>query len=107
MGDWQQNLSTFINIKPEDKSLESELKTHSLPISVFPVKADSTLGEYLYKFGVTYTGDAVASANAAAGQFNLLPVAFEDTSLGYRDNISGVYMNATGGYIDFSFIVKK
>ena len=107
VGDWQQKLGTFINIKAEDKSLESELVNHSLPLSVFPVKADSTLGEYLYKFGVTYTGDAVASANAAAGQFNLLPVAFEDTSLGYRDNISGVNISATGGYIDFSFVIKK
>ena len=107
VGDWQQNLSTFINIKPEDKSLESELKTHSLPISVFPVKADSTLGEYLYKFGVTYTGDDVAAANKAAGVYNLLPVAFEDTAIGYHSNLSGVYMNATGGYVDFSFIVKK
>lgn len=107
VGDWQQNLSTFINIKSEDKSLEGELKTHSLPLSVFPVKADSTLGEYLYKFGVDYKGDAVAAAKKAEGHYNLLPVAFEDTTVGYRDNLSGVNISATGGYVDFSFVVKK
>ena len=106
VGDWQKNLSTFINIKPTDKSLESELKEHSLSLAVFPVKADSTVGEYLYKFGVTSSGNAVDDI-AATGNYNLLPIAYEDTTVGYLNNIDGVYINATGGYIDFSYIIKN
>lgn len=96
VGDWQKNLSAFINIKSTDKSLEDELKTHSLPLSVFPVKADSTLEEYIYKLGENYYSG-----------YNLVPIAYEDTTVGYNGNISGVSINATGGYIDFSYIVKK
>ncbi|MBO4693734.1 MAG: hypothetical protein J5659_05030 [Clostridia bacterium] len=96
VGDWQKNLSTFINIKSTDKTLTGELKEHSLPLSVFPVKADSTLEEYTYKFGEDYYNG-----------YSLVPIAFEETTVGYSDDIRGVYMNATGGYLDFSYIVKK
>lgn len=107
VGNWQEKLSAFINIKPTDKLLESELKEHSASLSVFPVKADSTLGEYISKFGIEYSGDIVAAYAKMLGEYNLLPFAFEDTTVGYLENISGVYMNAVGGYIDFSCIVKK
>jgi len=106
VGDWQKDLSTFINIKPTDKSLESELQTHALSLCVFPVKADSTLAEYLCKFGVSYSGDP-ADYVKPAGEYNLLPIAFEDTAFGYLKNISGVYINPFGGYIDFSYVTKK
>ena len=96
VGDWQKNLSTFINIKSTDKSLEAELQSRSLSLAVFPVKADSTVEEYTYNLGNDYYGG-----------YSLVPIAFEDTTLGYLKNISGVYMNATGGYIDFSFVLKK
>ena len=96
VGNWQKNLSAFINIKSTEKSLEGELSTHSLPLSVFPVKADSTLEEYTYKLGENYyTG------------YNLVPIAYEDTTVGYNKNISGVSINAAGGYIDFSYVIKK
>lgn len=107
VGEWQKNLSAFINIKATDKTLESELKTHSLPVCVFPVKANSTVGEYLYKFGINYAGDPGESQNRALGRCNLVPVAFESTSFGYNKNVSGVYMSETGGYIDFSYVLKK
>ena len=107
VGNWQKSLSAFINIKPTDKSLADELKTHTLSVCALPVKADSTVGEYLYKFGVAYSGNAQAAYAKARGVYNLLPIAFEDTTVGYLKNISGVYMNATGGYIDFSYVVKK
>lgn len=109
VGDWQKNLSTFINIKPTDKSLESEIKEHSLSLSVFPVKADSTVYSYLYKFFDEFSPeypDNVARY-VGGGEYNLLPIAFEDTTVGYLENIDGVYMNAFGGYIDFSYITKK
>ena len=107
VGNWQEKLSAFINIKSTDKLLESELKEHSASLSVFPVKADSTLGEYISKFGVQYSGDIVSAYGKMLGEYNLLPFAFEDTTVGYLDNISGVYMNASGGYIDFSCVIKK
>ena len=108
VGDWQDKLGTFINIKPTDKSLESELKDHSQAMCAFPVKADSYLDMYLSKFGVgSYGGSIVSADTAIAKSNNLLPIAFENTTFGYRDNISGIRMDAFGGYIDFSFIIKK
>ena len=106
VGDWQKHLSAFINIKPTDKSLEGELKDHTLSLSVFPVKANSTIGEYLYKFGIKNSNPAKAQTEAL-DKYNLLPVAFENTVFGYNKNVSEVYINATGGYVDFSYIVKK
>ena len=106
VGDWQKDLSTFINIKSTDKSLESELKSHALSLCVFPVKAESTLAEYLCKFGVSYSGNP-ADYVKPAGEYNLLPIAFEDTAFGYLKNISGVYINPFGGYMDFSYVTKK
>ena len=96
VGDWQKNLSTFINIKPTDKSLEGQLLEQTLPISVFPVKAESTTEEYIYKFNDKYYKG-----------YRFMPIAFEETTLGYRDNLNGVYMNYSGGYIDFSYVTKK
>ncbi len=93
VGDWQKNLSTFINIKSTDKPLESELKEQTLSISVFSVKADCNINEYLNKF--------------SDKDYKLVPIAFEDTTVGYSNNLSGVHMNAIGGYIDFSSVIKK
>lgn len=107
VGNWQKYLSAFINIKATDKSLENELKEHSRSLAIFPVKADSTLAEYLYKFGLNTGGDIDAAEKYISEKYNLLPVAFEDTTVGYLSNISGVYINAFGGYIDFSYVIKK
>ena len=96
VGDWQKNLSTFINIKPTDKSLEGELKEHTMPLAVFPVKADSTIEEYLNKFKDGYYNG-----------YELVPIAYENTTVAYLENLSGVSMNAIGGYIDFSGVIKK
>ena len=107
VGEWQKQLSAFINIKPTDKSLEGELKDRELPLSVFPVRVESTLNEYLSKFGVSYKGAVYSTDEAIAGNYRLIPFAFEDISVGYNKNISEVYMCAKGGYIDFSYIVKE
>ncbi|MBR4910097.1 MAG: hypothetical protein IKZ47_02090 [Clostridia bacterium] len=107
VGDWQNSLGTFINIKPADKSLESEITDHSLSVCIFPITADSTLKEYLMRIGAGSGGDIASAFGRAVSAYNLLPIAFEDTTVGYLDNISGVYMSAAGGYIDFSFVVKK
>ena len=36
-----------------------------------------------------------------------MPIAYENTTVAYLGNLSGVNMNATGGYIDFSGIIKN
>lgn len=107
VGEWQKNLSTFINIKATDKPLQSELVSHSLSLCAFPVKADSTAGEYIRNF--LPDGDYVmpATLNTLSGSNSLLPIAFENTNIGYLDNLSGVYMSKNNGYIDFSYIVKE
>ncbi|MBO7519381.1 MAG: hypothetical protein J6T73_01265 [Clostridia bacterium] len=107
VGNWQKCLSAFINIKATDKSLDEQIKSHSLSLAVLPVRADSTVGEYLYKFGASYKGDIYSSDKFLVGKNNLLPVAYENTYFGYNKNISGVYMSNTGGYIDFSYVIKE
>ena len=107
VGNWQKTLSAFINIKATDKPLESQLKSRSLSLTVLPVKADSTVNEYLYKFGSSYKGSVYLSDKSLAEKNSLMPLAFESTYIGYNANISEVYMSAAGGYIDFSYIVKK
>ena len=107
VGNWQKCLSAFINIKATDKSLDGELKRHSLSLALLPVKADSTVNEYLSKFGTSYKGSVYSTDKSLASKNRLLPVAFESTSFGYNKNISEVYMSAIGGYVDFSYIIKK
>ena len=107
VGDWQNKLVTFVNIKATDKSLEGELKSHTQSLCAFPVKADSSLADYLSKFGITYEGDPAGVNSRIAARNNLIPIAFENTTFGYLKNISEVYISAVGGYIDFSYVVKK
>ena len=107
VGNWQKNLSTFINIKSTDKTLEDELKSHTLSLSAFPVTADSTLQEYLNKFGVSYSGDIKKAQQDICSGYNLLPVAFESTAVGCLENIDGIVLSASGGYFDFSVITKR
>lgn len=107
VGDWQKSLSAFINIKATDKSLDGELTAHTKSLCAFPVKADSYIGRYLNKFGVSYSGSVLETDKKIASGYNLLPVAFESTIIAYRNSISNVYTNYSGGYVDFSYVVKK
>lgn len=111
VGHWQQSLSAFINITPykENADLIPQLTTKSLPFSVFYVKASSGyVSEYLEKFGIEYNGQSLADIQTELLKSrNILPIAFENTNIIYNKSLHNVYSTSLGGYIDFSFIVKK
>ena len=111
VGHWQQSLSAFINISPykENTDLIPQLESKSLPFSVFYVKAASGyISEYLEKFGVEYSGQNLADVQAQLLESkNIIPLAFENTNIIYNNSLQNVYSSYLGGYIDFSFIVKK
>ena len=108
LGHWQQNLCAFVNIKPANslQSLQSELSTHSLQFSAFPVTAQSaSVSEYLHSIG--YSGDAASAQNSMLSSKNAVPLCFESTVIAYNKSLSGVNMDIGNGYIDFAYIYKE
>lgn len=111
VGHWQQTLSAFINITPykENTDLLPQLTNASLPMSVFYIKASSGyMDEYLEYFGTQYSGENLADIQTQIlKDHNIVPLAFENTNLVYSSALNNVHTTTLGGYIDFSFIVKK
>ena len=111
VGHWQQSLSAFINISPykENTDLIPQLERKSLPFSVFYVKASSGyISEYLEQFGIEYNGQNLRDIQTEILKSkNILPIAFENTNIIYNNTLQNVHSTKLGGYIDFSFIIKK
>ncbi len=108
VGHWQQNLSAFINIVPSDNgNLQSELNSKSLQFAVFPIKAyNSDVSEYLLGFGIN-SDDAASSQKKLLADNTLIPIAFENTNIGFSKELQSLVSTDGNGYIDFSFIIKK
>ena len=110
VGHWQQSLSAFVNISPyaENEHLTPQLTTHTLPMSVFCINLSSGyVDEYLENFGIDYDGTNLATLQAEILKSNhIIPLAFENTNIVYSKNLTNIYSNSLGGYIDFSFIQK-
>ena len=110
VGHWQNKLGAFINIETASSAekLTPQLKNRDLPISVFPIRADSkSLSEFAEKFGISAKGktpDAV-QAELLRGT-HIIPLLFQNTTVAYSSALSDVYTVPGDGYIDFSFIVK-
>ena len=111
VGHWQQSLSAFINISPykENNDLLPQLTNHTLPMSVFYVKASSGyIDEYLEYFGTQYNGQNLKDIQTNILESrNIIPLVFENTNIVYNNVLTDIYTTTLGGYIDFSFIVKK
>lgn len=111
VGHWQKSLSAFINISPykENADLLPQLTDTTLPMSVFYLKASSGyMNEYLEYFGIEYQGQSLADIQTEIlKNHNIVPLVFESTNLIYSSALSNVHTTSLGGYIDFSFIIKK
>lgn len=108
VGHWQQKLSTFINIESSDSltALQAELDDKTLPFAIFPVTAKTTLiSDYIRAYGLDVT-DAVALQTALTADNSLIPIAFEDTTIAYNEELKNIVMRPDNGYIDFSYIIK-
>ena len=110
VGHWQNNLGAFVNIEAVDSAeqLKNELKKQTLDMAVFPVRADSSdINEYLSNFGTTAEGKSGAEIQTGLlKSSNIIPIAFQNTTIAYSPDLSDVFTSFGNGYIDFSFIVK-
>lgn len=111
VGHWQSGLSAFINIEPVSsiEKLLPQLKSQTLPLTFFPVKANGTsLREYLLQFGVDI--HAVTPENAQQNILSgnrIIPIAFGSTSVGYTDVFRNFSIADGTGYVDFAPLIKK
>ncbi len=110
VGHWQNNLGAFVNIEAVDSAdkLTGELKKQTLNMAVFPVRADSgDIDEYLSNFDVAAVGQGEAEIQTnILKSNNIIPIAFQNTTIAYSPDLSDVFTSFGNGYIDFSFIVK-
>ncbi len=110
VGHWQNNLGAFINIETVSSAekLIPELTEPTLPIAVFPIRADSAdLYEYAEKFGISARGKSAAEIRSEllAGT-HIIPLVRQSTVIAYSSALSEVTADCGDGYIDFSFIIK-
>ena len=110
VGHWQNNLGAFVNIEAVNnpEKLTPELKNQTLDMAVFPVRADSAnTEEYLSNFGINVSGqnNAEIQTNLLKSS-NIIPIAFQNTTIAYSSALSDVFTSFGNGYIDFSFIIK-
>ena len=77
-------------------------------MAIFPIKADSAnIDEYLSNFGVSSNGKSEAEIQTnLLKSSNIVPIAFQNTTIAYSSALSDVFTFFGNGYIDFSFIVK-
>lgn len=109
IGHWQQTLSAFINMEAAKNpdALIAQLKDQSLQMAVFPVTAkSSSVSEYLSNFTDNTAGDPVAVQQQLLKGCNIIPLFFESTCIAYSPSLTGLRSDNSGGYIDFSQIVK-
>lgn len=110
VGHWQNNLGAFVNIEAVDNAekLISQLKEQTLDMAIFPIRADSAdTDEYLSNFGIALNGKSEAEIQAdLLKSSNIIPIAFQNTTIAYSSALSDVFTSFGNGYIDFSFIVK-
>lgn len=111
VGHWQQKLSAFVNIKKANslETLISDVRQNQVPFAIYPITAKSgSVKEYLSNFGMS--GDksnAVNIQKQILAEDTIIPLAFEDTNIGYTPLITEFKSDAFNGHIDFSFITKK
>ena len=110
-GHWQKHLGAYINIEAQDNTDEliSQLNEQSLPFSFFPVTAKGgSAEEYVRYFSESFSADNLALVQQTILQdYNIIPVMFEKTAIGYNEYLTEIYTDSGNGYIDFSFVIKN
>ena len=110
VGHWQSQLSAFVNIESASDSslLLPELKNQTLPMSFFPVRADSeNASEYLQKFGVSKGDKSLGNVQGSIlSDSTIIPIAFQNTCIAYSKVLTNLSTTCSNGFIDFSFIIK-
>ena len=111
VGHWQQNLSTFVNIEPSAnlEVMQTEIGESTLDFALFPIIADSgSFSEYAENFAAVSTAATPEALQQELLENNtMIPVAYQNTNIGYIPTLESVVVEEDNGYIDFSFIIKR
>ena len=110
VGHWQSNLSAFINIESVSDSdlLVPQLDDTSLPMSIFPVRADSAdIGEYIKKYGISSNDTNLSKIQQKIlKNTTVIPLFFENTCIAHSTALTNIVTYEGNGFIDFSHIIK-
>jgi len=111
-GHWQHNLGAYVNITEVEKkiNLSSQLVEQTKTMSIFPVStADNNLNDYLMHYGIIYNGKEKLQniQNGLVDNYNIVPIAFSNTTICYGNGVDNLFFDAENGYIDFSFATKE
>lgn len=110
IGHWQQSLSAFINKETCTllDTLTAQLRNPTLQMAVFPVTAKSDLtAEYLSVFTDNTAGTPAEIQRRLLAGDQLIPLCFQETCIAFSDALSGLYLDSSNGYLDFSGITKS
>lgn len=110
IGHWQQKLSAFINMQAakSPEALINQLTQQTEPMAVFPIIAKSnSINEYLNSFNFSDSSAPAAAQQQLLKENNIAPLFFEKTCIAYSSKLSEFNIDNTGGYIDFSQLIKS
>ena len=110
-GHWQKNLGAYVNIEEVDSvnKIIGQLTEQTKVMSVFPVVTlNNDIAEYLKKFGFDYNNQDISSIqNTLLSNYNIIPLAFSNTTIAYGNGINNIHFDMDNGYIDFAFVTKE
>lgn len=111
-GHWQHNLGAYVNISEVEKkiNLTTQLTDQTRALSIFPVTtADNNLNDYLMQFGIIYNGKESLHniQDKLLNEYNIIPIAFSNTTICYGNGVDNLFFDAENGYIDFSYATKQ
>ena len=111
VGHWQNNLGAYVNIEAvtDIESFSSEITQPTYSMAIFPISADSTnIADYLKKLDTSYNGQDLGQLQTAILKgTHIIPIAFQNTTIAYSQQINKIYTELGNGYINFSFIIKN
>ena len=107
VGHWQNQLGAFVNIEATTDNLAGQLQKQTLSMSIFPYKVScNEISEYLRGFGIYGQKDPVSAQVSILEGQNVIPIAFQNTTISYAPTLGDLFVEPQNGYIDFAYIVK-
>ena len=111
VGHWQNHLGAYVNIEETDSlnKILGQLNNQTKVMAIFPiVTPNNDIAEYLKKFNFDYKGqDVSVIQEALLKNYNIVPLAFSNTTIAYGNGIDEITFDTDNGYIDFSFVKKQ
>jgi hypothetical protein len=111
VGHWQNHLGAYVNIEEADSlnKILGQLNNQTKVMAIFPiVTPNNDISEYLKKFNYNYNGEDISTIQESLlKNYNIVPLAFSNTTIAYGNGIDEIKFDTDNGYIDFSFVKKQ